>query len=159
MDLPWRRRSATTDPTTSTTGAAPGEPGAPPRVPVAGEAEEARAGSPGRALAPGAVPPGMLVAGAWGWRLLVVAACLAVLGWLVSRLEEIVVPLLIDTARVLFAVAVFYTVSGPVMTLWGRAAHRLCTVPARHRSRGRCAPRRPARCAWALPRDRVRALR
>ncbi|MBF4580333.1 AI-2E family transporter [Frigoribacterium sp. VKM Ac-2530] len=37
----------------------------------------------------------MLVAGAWGWRLLVVAACLAVLGWLVSRLEEIVVPLLI----------------------------------------------------------------
>ncbi|WP_228506885.1 AI-2E family transporter [Frigoribacterium sp. VKM Ac-2530] len=95
MDLPWRRRSATTDPTTSTTGADLGEPGAPPRVPVAGEAEEARAGSPGRALAPGAVPPGMLVAGAWGWRLLVVAACLAVLGWLVSRLEEIVVPLLI----------------------------------------------------------------
>ena len=95
MDLPWRRRSATTDATTSTTGADPGEPGAPPRVSTTTAAEEARAGSPGRALAPGAVPPGMLVAGAWGWRLLVVAACLAVLGWLVSRLEEIVVPLLI----------------------------------------------------------------
>ena len=95
MDLPWRRRSATTDATTSTTGADPGEPGAPPRVPTTTAAEEAQDGSPGRALAPGAVPPGMLVAGAWGWRLLVVAACLAVLGWLVSRLEEIVVPLLI----------------------------------------------------------------
>lgn len=95
MDLPWRRRSATTDATTSTTGADPGEPGAPPRVSTTTAAEEAQDGSPGRALSPGAVPPGMLVAGAWGWRLLVVAACLAVLGWLVSRLEEIVVPLLI----------------------------------------------------------------
>jgi predicted PurR-regulated permease PerM len=95
MDLPWRRRPAATEPTTSTTGADLGEPGAPPRVPSTTGAEEARVDSPARALAPGAVPPGMLVAGAWGWRLLVVAGCLAVTGWLVSRLEEIVVPLLI----------------------------------------------------------------
>ncbi|WP_426287116.1 CDP-diacylglycerol--serine O-phosphatidyltransferase [Luteibacter sp. E-22] len=43
--------------------------------------------------------------------------------WLIAAVL-IVVLLLIDTARVLFAVAVIYTVSGPVMTLWGRAAHR-----------------------------------
>ncbi|MET4676750.1 MULTISPECIES: CDP-diacylglycerol--serine O-phosphatidyltransferase [unclassified Luteibacter] len=43
--------------------------------------------------------------------------------WLIAAVL-VVVLLVIDTARVLFAVAVFYTVSGPVMTLWGRAAHR-----------------------------------
>jgi CDP-diacylglycerol--serine O-phosphatidyltransferase len=43
--------------------------------------------------------------------------------WLIAAVL-IVVLLVIDTARVLFAVAVIYTVSGPVMTLWGRAAHR-----------------------------------
>jgi predicted PurR-regulated permease PerM len=94
MDLPWRRRRAATDATAPTTAADLVEPAAPPRAPTV-EAEEARVGSPGTALAPGAVPPGMLVAGAWGWRLLVVAACLAVAGLLVSRLEEIVVPLLV----------------------------------------------------------------
>ncbi|TCV94996.1 CDP-diacylglycerol--serine O-phosphatidyltransferase [Luteibacter rhizovicinus] len=43
--------------------------------------------------------------------------------WLIAAVL-IVVALLIDTARVLFAVAVIYVVSGPVMTLWGRATHR-----------------------------------
>jgi len=43
--------------------------------------------------------------------------------WLIAAVL-IVVLLLIDTARVLFAVAVFYTVSGPIHTLWGRATHR-----------------------------------
>jgi predicted PurR-regulated permease PerM len=37
----------------------------------------------------------MLIAGAWAWRLLAVAAALAVLFWLIASLEEIVVPLLI----------------------------------------------------------------
>ncbi|QDE40482.1 CDP-diacylglycerol--serine O-phosphatidyltransferase [Luteibacter pinisoli] len=36
----------------------------------------------------------------------------------------IVVLLLIDPARVLFAGTMIYTISGPIMTLWGRAAHR-----------------------------------
>jgi CDP-diacylglycerol--serine O-phosphatidyltransferase len=43
--------------------------------------------------------------------------------WLIAAVL-IVVLLVIDTARVLFAVAVIYTISGPVMTVWGRATHR-----------------------------------
>jgi CDP-diacylglycerol--serine O-phosphatidyltransferase len=35
-----------------------------------------------------------------------------------------VVALAVDTARVIFAIAVIYVVSGPVMTLWGRATRR-----------------------------------
>ncbi|WP_082764001.1 AI-2E family transporter [Frondihabitans sp. PAMC 28766] len=37
----------------------------------------------------------MKIAGAWGWRILVVVACLAVLVWLITTLAEIVVPFLI----------------------------------------------------------------
>jgi predicted PurR-regulated permease PerM len=95
MHLPWRRRPAATDATAPTTVTDLGEPGAPPRPRPVTAAPEARAGSPALPPAPGAVPPGMVVAGAWGWRLLVVAGCLAATGWLISRLEEIVVPLLI----------------------------------------------------------------
>lgn len=43
--------------------------------------------------------------------------------WLIAAVL-IVVLLFIDPARVLFAGTVIYTISGPVMTLWGRAAHR-----------------------------------
>ena len=52
---------------------------------VTGPADAARA----------SLPPGMLIAGAWAWRLLAVAAVLAVTFWLIATLEEIVVPLLI----------------------------------------------------------------
>lgn len=69
--------SAVTGPTAAP-GAVPPEPGAVP-------AGSARA----------SLPPGMIVAGAWAWRLLAVAAALAVLFWLIATLEEIVVPLLI----------------------------------------------------------------
>ncbi|WP_228498071.1 AI-2E family transporter [Frigoribacterium sp. VKM Ac-1396] len=63
--------AAPTAPAPATTGAVPADP--------------ARA----------SLPPGMIVAGAWAWRLLAVAAALAVLFWLIATLEEIVVPLLI----------------------------------------------------------------
>ncbi|ARC58499.1 AI-2 transport protein TqsA [Frondihabitans sp. 762G35] len=55
--------------------------------------------APGAAPAPfrgdDTVTNGMRIAGAWGWRILVVAACLALVGWLISTLSEIVVPFLI----------------------------------------------------------------
>ncbi|ROQ40116.1 putative PurR-regulated permease PerM [Frondihabitans sp. PhB188] len=41
------------------------------------------------------VSRGMKIAGAWGWRILVLIACLAVGGLLISELKEIVVPFLI----------------------------------------------------------------
>ncbi len=56
-----------------------------------GAAAATSAADPARA----SLPPGMLIAGAWAWRLLAVAAALAVLFWLIATLEEIVVPLLI----------------------------------------------------------------
>jgi CDP-diacylglycerol--serine O-phosphatidyltransferase len=43
--------------------------------------------------------------------------------WIIVALL-ILVALAIDTARVLFAIAVIYVVSGPVLTLWGKATHR-----------------------------------
>jgi predicted PurR-regulated permease PerM len=41
------------------------------------------------------VTNGMKIAGAWGWRIIVVLACMAALVWLISTLSEIVVPFLI----------------------------------------------------------------
>jgi predicted PurR-regulated permease PerM len=58
--------------------------GSGPRVAVA-------TSSPGDA----SVTNGMRIAGAWGWRILVIVACLAVLGWLIATLSEIVIPFLI----------------------------------------------------------------
>ncbi|MCU1527334.1 MAG: permease [Frondihabitans sp.] len=49
----------------------------------------------GRAEGDGSVTNGMKIAGAWGWRILVVLACLAALVWLIETLSEIVVPFLI----------------------------------------------------------------
>ena len=43
--------------------------------------------------------------------------------WLIAAVL-IVVLLLIDPARVLFAGTVVYVISGPILTVWGRAAHR-----------------------------------
>jgi predicted PurR-regulated permease PerM len=42
-----------------------------------------------------AVPTGMVIAGAWAWRLLLVLGVLGVLGWLVIQLEYVVIPLLL----------------------------------------------------------------
>jgi CDP-diacylglycerol--serine O-phosphatidyltransferase len=36
----------------------------------------------------------------------------------------VLVPFLIDPPRVLFVVFTLYLLSGPVVTVWGRAAHR-----------------------------------
>jgi predicted PurR-regulated permease PerM len=114
MHLPWHRGRADDDAATSTGTADLDVSGAPPQAPAATVAPEARVASAGAvvpeaavasagAVAPpapsppgaSAVPPAMQLAGAWGWRLLVVAGCLAVAGWLIATLEEIVVPLLI----------------------------------------------------------------
>ena len=122
MHLPWHRGRADHDATVPATPASVEGPTAPPR---GAPRPEARVASPGPLASPGpavaatpsasdatasaaapaaapaatqpalALPPGVQLAGAWGWRLLVVAGCLAVAGWVVSRLEEIVVPLLI----------------------------------------------------------------
>jgi predicted PurR-regulated permease PerM len=58
-----------------------------------------KSSSPGvtvrRAEGDDSVTNGMKIAGAWGWRILVVLACLAALVWLISTLSEIVVPFLI----------------------------------------------------------------
>jgi CDP-diacylglycerol--serine O-phosphatidyltransferase len=43
--------------------------------------------------------------------------------WIIAALL-ILVLLAIDTAHVLLAIAVIYTLSGVVLTLWGLAAHR-----------------------------------
>jgi putative heme transporter len=43
----------------------------------------------------GAVPPGLRIAAAWGWRLLLVVGVLAVVGLLVQRLQSVVVPFLV----------------------------------------------------------------
>ncbi len=42
------------------------------------------------------VPPGMRIAAAWSWRILVVAAALALLIWIIIQLRYIVIPLLIS---------------------------------------------------------------
>jgi predicted PurR-regulated permease PerM len=41
------------------------------------------------------VPPGVRIAGAWSWRILVIAAVLALFGYLVVQLREIVVPFMV----------------------------------------------------------------
>jgi CDP-diacylglycerol--serine O-phosphatidyltransferase len=43
----------------------------------------------------------------------------------------VLVPFLIDPPRVLFVVFTLYLLSGPVVTLWGLAAHRRRTRRAR----------------------------
>ncbi len=43
----------------------------------------------------GTVPPGMVIAGAWAWRLLAIAAVIGVLVWLVMQLRDIIIPLLV----------------------------------------------------------------
>ncbi|PJJ71499.1 putative PurR-regulated permease PerM [Diaminobutyricimonas aerilata] len=43
----------------------------------------------------GTVPPAMVIAGAWAWRLLAVAAVIGVLVWLVIQLRDLVVPVLV----------------------------------------------------------------
>ncbi|WP_244637589.1 AI-2E family transporter [Frigoribacterium sp. CFBP 13707] len=114
MHLPWHRGRADDDAATSTGTADLDVSVASPRAPAATVVPEAAVASAGAvvpearvasagAVAPpapsppaaSAVPPAMQLAGAWGWRLLVVAGCLAVAGWLIATLEEIVVPLLI----------------------------------------------------------------
>ncbi|WP_286345417.1 AI-2E family transporter [Frondihabitans sucicola] len=50
---------------------------------------------PGTLHADDTVTNGMKIAGAWGWRILVVVACFAVLIYLITTLSEIVIPFLI----------------------------------------------------------------
>ncbi|THG28418.1 AI-2E family transporter [Naasia lichenicola] len=53
-------------------------------------------GSPSdRRALPGAVPPGMQIAGAWSWRILVVTAVLALVLFLIVQLYLVVIPVLI----------------------------------------------------------------
>ncbi|WP_297408570.1 AI-2E family transporter [Naasia sp.] len=47
------------------------------------------------ALPPGSMPPGMLVAGAWAWRILAVAAVLGLVLFLIVQLRELVIPVLV----------------------------------------------------------------
>ncbi|WP_423918630.1 AI-2E family transporter [Frigoribacterium sp. 2-23] len=91
MKLPWRHdRSPSSEPGVSEAQAVDGDLIAPPRPLSLGGETRAPAGA-----APSPLPAGMVIAGAWGWRLLVVAGCLALAGWLIATLSEIVVPLLI----------------------------------------------------------------
>lgn len=83
--------SATDDATRTPGHTAPTAPTPPAPASPAPATTGAVPADPARA----SLPPGMLVAGAWAWRLLAVAAALAVLFWLIATLEEIVVPLLI----------------------------------------------------------------
>ncbi|MFC7431041.1 MULTISPECIES: AI-2E family transporter [unclassified Agrococcus] len=48
-----------------------------------------------RPVEPPLVPPGLQIAGAWSWRLLVVAGVLALVLWIVSQLRIIVIPLMV----------------------------------------------------------------
>lgn len=48
-----------------------------------------------RSASPAVVPPGVELAGQWSWRFLVIAAAIAVCGYLIAVLSEIVIPLLI----------------------------------------------------------------
>jgi predicted PurR-regulated permease PerM len=65
------------------------------RLPGFGSTPAEKPSRPVGATADDTVTRGMKIAGAWGWRILVVVACLAVLVWLIETLSEIVVPFLI----------------------------------------------------------------
>ncbi|RKR75993.1 AI-2E family transporter [Frondihabitans australicus] len=65
------------------------------RLPSFGGTSAEKSPRPATASADDTVSRGMKIAGAWGWRILVVLACLAALVWLIETLSEIVVPFLI----------------------------------------------------------------
>lgn len=61
----------------------------------------------------GGLPPGVELAGAWAWRFLVVAAAIAVCGYVIATLSEIVIPVLV-------ALLVCALISPPVHFLQSR---------------------------------------
>ncbi|MEA9985726.1 MULTISPECIES: AI-2E family transporter [Subtercola] len=66
-----------------------------PRKRVAAETETVAHAAANAAEAVGSVPPGMQIAGAWAWRLLVIAGALAVLLYLIAQFSLVVIPLFI----------------------------------------------------------------
>ena len=70
-------------------------PTAPERTPPAAEPEPPVIGTTTTSEFDRAVPPGLQVAAAWSWRVLLVAVVIALLSWLTAYLSQVVVPVAI----------------------------------------------------------------